>query len=347
MSFLFLVISSLFLMVFIGVSKKKSVKNMLFLFLSVGFGYFLLALLFLGWFFDVLSYYSQDLLVIYYGLILFKSLVLFFLFFSLVKRTSFLALFIVYFLSLIGLAFILDIFLMFSLSFLFLIFLFFVIRRVSINLSEFGLVYSLTSIILSLLFFIGFDNVLFFVFTTSMLFSLFVFMFEKDAVEIASKMRSFKNKKNYISTFFRYFIFMLVLVSLVMMGVLLSHEFGHIAVSKLQGCSSRAIFYDEGRPPYTEVICANGEGRQLATIAGFSFVSILAIILFISGGELMKEISLIAAGFNTVISYRDFLDFGINQNLSIFLIMIGILILVFGVYLLAKTRINDKLPFED
>jgi len=207
---------------------------------------------------------------------------------------------------------------------------------------KFGTLYSIPSAILASSFFFGYENILLLNSLSSGLFLIFLIIFRGEIDDIAMHLKSKKVKKeSYIVLFTKYFVFILVLNSFVLMGVLMGHEFGHIIASNHYGCESRSIFYEQGNAPYTEVLCIDDSSRLQSTAAGFALPLVLVLVLFIVGGKFMREISLVAIGFDLLISYNDFKELGVGEIYNISLSLFGALILIIGVVLLAKSRVSD------
>jgi hypothetical protein len=55
----------------------------------------------------------------------------------------------------------------------------------------------------------------------------------------------------------------------------------------------------------------------------------------------MKHISILITGFNLVVLYEDFVGLGLSNNIIIFFILSGIIILVTGIMLLAKSSTEE------
>jgi hypothetical protein len=69
---------------------------------------------------------------------------------------------------------------------------------------------------------------------------------------------------------------------------------------------------------------------------------LIAILLYFAGGTFIRELSLLIIGFDFIISYQDLLDLGISKNLSIFLSIIGGILILLAIGLLAKSRTSEE-----
>ena len=181
------------------------------------------------------------------------------------------------------------------------------------------------------------SNILFFVF-------LFFFLSEIKRFPISFFEKKITIKKDsYIFDFLRYFIFIIILTNFIFIGVLAIHEGGHFLVSKFTpGCDLGRIVY-EGNLPHTEVLCADPSmptGKIL--LGGILLPIIVSLLFFFGGGTFMKEMSLLIFGFNILISYQDFMDLGISQNISIFFSIFGVIILLLAIGTLAKSRTTEE-----
>jgi hypothetical protein len=67
------------------------------------------------------------------------------------------------------------------------------------------------------------------------------------------------------------------------------------------------------------------------------------MFLFILGGKLIKDISLLMIGFNLIAANKDLLDIGLSENIVTLSLTAGVLFLIGGISLLVKSRVEGGL----
>jgi hypothetical protein len=300
------------------------------------------------WFFDFLKYRANDFEFIYSLAILVQSLLLFiiiYLFSGNKKLFYFLFFYLMVFLSFFYNAF--NFLYLFLITSFLLTLLFFIGLLYKSDfykkISYLGIIYSFVSLFLFflLLFNIGeaytfslFSNFLFFILTIQIL-------------EILSKnpplhknYSSYGRTDSYFVTFFRYFIFILILTNFVFIATIAIHEFGHFTVAGFYDCEYKRIVYEKNFP-HTEVLCRELTNRNWVTLGGLLSPFLISLFLLIVGGKFIKDISLLIIGFNLIASNKDLLDLGFSENLVMASIIAGILFLIFGIVMLARSRTEE------
>jgi hypothetical protein len=201
------------------------------------------------------------------------------------------------------------------------------------------IIYSSTMLLFQLMIIFNLNLVYLFSIFFNIGFLCFLLVFSKQIVNRRLKPREKipPRQRPYFFNFFQFFIFIVVLSNFIFIGTISVHELGHLAVSQFYDCQYRRIVYEEGIP-HTDILCQDLPGNTFLILGGVILPFIAAFLLFIAGGKFMKETSLLIVGFNLIASYGDFLDLGISQNISIFIVFLGIFILIFGLALLAKSR---------
>src|SRR3989344_2848871 len=264
------------------------------------FGYIALMIISFLWFLGILAYSAGDFLFIYSSALILETLVFFKLTYLFTKRKILIYLLGLYIISLISLLFFFS-----HYSFLSLVISFFIIFILSLNfisapkeckrLGYLTLIYSCFSFLFILASFLWLNNYSFFSIISNLLFLTFVIFFLKDISYFPFKVedRQVIKKRNYSLLFVKYFIFIIVLTSLVLISTVGIHEFGHVIASRLYGCESKVIVYEFGEYPYTEILCPDNSGKFASTLAGPAIVVVIAIFLFIFGGRIIREISLL------------------------------------------------------
>jgi hypothetical protein len=142
-------------------------------------------------------------------------------------------------------------------------------------------------------------------------------------------------KKPYLYTFLQYFIFVIILISLVFIGTIGIHEFGHFAMANYYDCEYSRIIYQEY--PVTETICKNMGNKDIFLIGGVVSPFLIAILLLIVGGKFIRDIALLMIGFNLIFNYKDLLDLGLTDNLVMTSTIFGVIFLIIGITILARS----------
>jgi len=328
--------------------KKERTREVINYLSLIGVLYFIIAIFSFFWCFDLLKYSAEDFLLIYALVIVLQSLFLLMAVFLISRNHK--LFYLLFFYLIIFLSFFTSVF---NFLYLFLItsfllsLLFFVnltVRRdVYKKIGYYGIFYSSLALFLQFLLLFGVGDVFIFSIILNLVFLFFIIKFLKDLQKypiIPVTYGKYK-KKSYLITFLRYFIFILVLVNFIFIGTVTIHEFGHFGVSKFYDCDYQRIVFEENLP-HTEILCRDLPNPTLVLLGGFFLPFIIALILFIVGGRFLKDMALLVAGFNFLISKRDFLDLGISENLILGSIIIGVLFLILGVVLLARSRTEES-----
>ncbi len=342
----------IFAFVFIKYVKNKKIsgfKKTFQIFLYLGVFYFISSILSIYWLINPEKYISEDFLLIYSIIILFQTFFLFNFIYLFRKNRKIFLFFIFY--TIIFSSSIIDIpfsLLILICSFFILLILFTLIISISNfeKIGKLGIVYSSFGLILHILFlfnkdfyFLGglFSNILFFIF---LIFS--IFHIEKNIYYFFHHKLIRKRKENYIMSFLKYFIFIVVIVNFVFIGTVTVHEAGHFITSKAYGCQFVKIVYEQDFP-HTETLCNESFNAFTKVILGGILLPILiSILLYFTGGTFIKEISLLIFGFNLILSYQDIIDLGFSKNISLFFFVLGIISSLVSIGLLAKSKTNEE-----
>ena len=319
------------------------------------FNYFLIILIFyllisalnfLWLIFDFIKYNAKDFLIIYSILLVAQTSILFQIILIITnnkKLSYFLIIYLASFLSLFShfLSFPLILILI---SFLLLLILFLSFSSYSEDYRKagnFGIFYASVSVLLFILIYFNIKFVLLFSIISNFLFLFFsLSLMHQLNQNPPQKFPKKQKKESYFFSFIKYFVFIIILTNFVFLGTLSLHEFGHFSVSKFYDCEYRKIVYEENYP-YTELLCQDLPTNTFVILGGVALPLLVAMVLFILGGKFIKEISLLMIGFNLLASYGDFLDLGVSDNLILFFVISGLIFLIIGIILLAKSRTEE------
>ncbi|MFA5857118.1 MAG: hypothetical protein WC867_07175 [Candidatus Pacearchaeota archaeon] len=324
---------------------KKHIQRVVNVLFGISLIYFILFLYSSLWYFEILEYSLEDFLLINTLMNVIQTLLLFRIVYLLNQNKN---LFYLLFFYVIGLLSVFSSIINFYNIFLIISYLLtlalLLVLGASIGIvkksSNYGIAYSCISLIL-LLFSMYFPNLIFlFSIFSNILFLLFIYNFIKilDKCPVVYHDSRYK-KKHYIFIFLRYLTFVITITNLVFIGTLAVHEFGHFSVAKLYGCEYSKIIY-ESDMPYTETFCKMDSKNNLL-FGGIFLPFLIGFILFIVGGLVIRDISLLIIGFNLIVSTKDFIELGLTENIILISIIAGVLFLITGIVMLAKSRTED------
>jgi hypothetical protein len=349
------ILVSLGISVFLIINFAKSIKEhnlrkIFFSFFLIALGFLLLSTIFSSWLFNISSYNPYDLLFIHSIIIFFEAILLLIIIYSLRKNKRIFYLLFIYLIFIMALFIGLDFSNFLLISSLVLIMILFIILMALPNFrrsSKFAILYSSISLFLQilLLFQNQFSPVVSFI--SNMFFFIFLFFFLSDIKKLPQiffERRTLRLMHNhYLFDFLRYFVFIIILTNFIFIGVLAVHEGGHFFISRLTpDCGVNRIVY-EGGLPHTEILCNNSiTSTNKIIFGGIFFPILIALLLFFGGGTFMKEIALLIIGFNILISYKDFIDLGFSQSISVFFSIFGGIVILLGIGILAKSRTTEE-----
>lgn len=326
------------------VSRLKS-KNYAYLtpLLVVFFGSLLIFLVGCLFAFGNFNYGLDDFLIVYSIASSFEIMALFFVF-SLEHSKLFFV---------FGLLLFASIFVLFFSSFLVLLFvcylvgLIFMISLWARHLIDkkiffWGALHMVFSLIFTILLFFRIGSIFFYGGISSLLFGIFLFFLFGQPLKNGVAAKPEKKRGSFL-VFLRYFVFILVVTNLSLLGAIGLHEAGHAGVARFLGCSYSITFYEEEVGyPHTDAFCPSTEHISLLEISGFIAVTLFSILLFLIGGSLLREISLLLMGFNLIASTRDFFALGLSEILVFCSLFAGLLFLFFGVIFLGKYSLSEQ-----
>ena|SRR3989344_1297400 len=314
-------------------------------FFLAGSLYLVISIFFILWTFDKIKYNHNDFLFIYIAIIVLQNIFSFYIIYHYSHNSNLFYLLVFYlevffFVLFLGSYFMnLLLMLSFLISLMFFMGLLFKLGEFK-GLGFFGSVYSFISLILTSLYFLNVGDILLYaVISEFFLLILFISFFK----HIKSKPPELMEKKSsvagYLLTFLRHFVFVIVIIGFVFISTIVVHEFGHLGASNLYGCQYGKIVYENGLP-HTEILCGT-ISNTLPILGGILFPLAIALLLILVGGRFVKEIGLLILGFGLIISYQDFSDIFLSDNVIIFVMIIGVLLSLAGIILLSKSRTED------
>ncbi|PIN89792.1 hypothetical protein COU60_02765 [Candidatus Pacearchaeota archaeon CG10_big_fil_rev_8_21_14_0_10_34_76] len=324
-------------------------------FFSIGFGYLIIFIISLFWFFDILNYNFGDLLVIYSFIVAFQTILLFVLMYLINNGRGLLYFLFIYLLSIISLFF----------SFLFFSFFLLLISFFLSLLLTFGLIfvydnfkregyllgaYSCISLILILT--LGIGEILTVAIISILLFFAFIFFFIRnlrnfDIVLRKKKKKDILKENSNFFTFVKYSIFIMIIVSIVLVSTITVHELGHVSFSIYFGCDYKTILFSEGTYPHTEVSCDNDLRVPIITLGGIILPLFIALFFFFMGKIILRDIGTLIVGFNLIASYKDLIQLGVTPGLNLAVLILGMVILTMGIIFLGRSSVDELIFLED
>ncbi len=331
-----------FLIKIIQNSKNRDTKKaVLWMFWLIAI-YLLFSLLFLLWFFEILSYSLEDFRLILSVSLVFQTLVLLNVGNQIRRTRHFWLILGGYFVILALIVFDFLFFVKYSafISYIFMGFFFLHLLFLSESykrMGGLGIFYIVISVVLNLLLIQGWGNyILFFIISLAFL-AVFLFFFLKD-VGLFFSNGIHHPESNYMS-FLGHLFFVILIINLLFVGTIALHEFGHYSVSKLYNCEYRQIVYS-GESFYTDIFCENIDDNLWIILGGILLPYIVAVILFLVPGRFLFDLGLLIAGFNSISVSRDFREMGLSFNLVFVSIFAGIVLTVYGISKIIKSRID-------
>lgn len=341
---------AIFLIVnFFKCNKDSPFRKVFFLSFLIGASFLVFSIIFSFWILNIIEYNPNDLLFMQAIIIFIEAILLLLMIYSIRRDRKIFYLLFTYLIYipaiLLGIPF--SNFL--SISSLIVLMILFIILISLFDFSrssKFAIFYCSISLIAQLTFFFEnkffssmslISNIFFFIFIIFFLFDLK----KLPAIPINEEKKS--KSHTYLFDFLRYFVFIVILTNFIFIGVLGIHEGGHFLVSKMiPECNLEKIVY-EGSLLRTEILCDDSmNATRKVLLGGISLPLLVAFLFLFGGGTFMKEISLLIMGFNTLISYRDFIDLGFSQIISTFFSIFGALILILAIGVLAKSRTLEE-----
>lgn len=329
---------------YIACYRNKKTSQIVNYFSLVSVIYFFIFIFSVLWFFEVLDYNSEDFLFIYSLAVFIQSIFFFVIIFLLSKNKKIYHFSFFYLIVLFSFftAFFNFLYLFLITSFLVSIFIFVYLSNFYSNSGKVGIVYSVISLILSLLFLFGIGNLLFLSFFSNLLFLILTKSILKEFGNVlpGKTADSVENKASFFIKFMRFFVFILVLSNFAFISTITLHEFGHFSIANFYKCEYNRIVYEKSL--HTEILCDYYSSKYLS-LGGILLPFFAALILLLVGGRFLKDIAFLIIGFDLIASNQDFYDLGFSQNISTFLFFLGVLSIIVGIVLLAKSRISHEI----
>ncbi len=132
----------------------------------------------------------------------------------------------------------------------------------------------------------------------------------------------------------RFFIFVSVIMAFMLISTISVHEMGHAMAGRYYQCRNvKSVVYDIKDSPHTEMSCEAGnfKSKTIIVLAGTILPLLLALILFFTDGELMKNIAFIISGYALILAYNDISVIYPSTFAGLSLTLVGILLLVAGI----------------
>jgi hypothetical protein len=307
---------------------------------------FILSIMFFFWSF-LLDYNAKDYLLIFSVVVVFQSIMLFRTIYLFDKNKKLFYLLFLYLFSLFSVIFTSLNFSQVLLSISFLLFMIVLLNfssrfPVYRKVGFFGIFYASISLFCQLFVLFNKIDILYFSIMSNILLLGFLAVFLREIKENPPilKEKNVCKKESILFSFLKYFVFVITLVNFIFLGTIGVHEIGHLFASRFYDCDYRRIVYEENLPR-TEVLCKDIGTTKFMLLGGVAFPLAVALIMILIGGSFIREIAVLAMGFNLLFSYSDLIDFGISENIALVLGVLGVMLVIIGIALLARARIEE------
>jgi hypothetical protein len=326
--------------------KTCKITNCIF---AIGIIFLILDAILALWLFGILSYSCNDYLFLFSVVSILQAIFLFRIIFLLSLNKNLFYLLFLYTFSF--LSFLNDLFNFFTLasisSFLLMLILFIHISFRSEaykRMGFFGVFYCLYSIMLLALSLVSFIN-----FCTLSIFTnlgsfilLLIFVFDLKKYSLTHLQYHSPRQMPYFFVLMRHFIFIIIITNFIFIGTIGIHELGHFGFSKFYSCEYRKVIYEQDFLR-TDILCRDTPGNFEILLAGILLPIIISAILFFIGRRFSWGIASLILGFDLIASNRDFLDLGISDNLIMASLFLGLIFLIVGMVMLAKSKVDNSL----
>jgi hypothetical protein len=213
-----------------------------------------------------------------------------------------------------------------------------IIRKISYSI----LMYAGISIILSFLIALGINLSLAFLTIINLLFLLVAYYLSHHFPDYSAFPGTSAKDKPFFLMFLKYMIFIIAFTNIVLISTLSLHEFGHVLTARYYNCDARAIFFEKGLYPYSEINCGNVSGDVLIALAGLVLPIAIALLLFFIDNSIVRATALLVAGFNLIAGYKDFKEVNLSASIILVFTLFGVLLLLFGLIFLARFVFNQQ-----
>lgn len=326
--------------------QDKNVYRIMKLFFISSVGALSISLISFLWFFDVLDYVATDFVMIFGVFLVVLSFVFFrvvFLFTNNKRLNYFLGLYIVSIVTLLLMRSEVALFLISSCLFLILIFMEFVLRGDAYRkVGYLGFLFSVVSLIFSLFLFLGMEFASVFIFVSGLALFWLFYVFVVDLKKYAILPPKYDHERGYLFVLFGHLIFVIAFVNFIFIGTIGVHEVGHYGVSQFFDCEGGRIIY-ENSLFHTEAVCGSEESIFYVTLGGVILPLLIAGMLFLLRGKFFREVALMVVGFNLASISRDLRAIFVSENFIVLALILGILFVVLGVFLIARSRIDNEI----
>lgn len=347
-AFVGLLISILIIINHFRLDKNNLLKAPAKIFFYVIFCYIAFSSIIFVWLFNFLQHTQEEILFIFAAAIFFQTILLYFSVYYISKKREFnYFLFLCIFSLLVAyLSFYKQTLFFLLTSFLLTLFVALRFFSPSINYKKSGhvcIIYSLIGLLSTfLMFFINQSEV--FILIINIVFFLFIYYFYKDLFEMPHKDEKLQIKeKNKLLLFIKYFAFIIVFVNLILISTIGVHELSHVLAARYYGCESRAIFYQEGQYPYSEISCDNTVGKTFITLAGPALPLLIGLLMFLLNFKFMRASAFLIIGLNLIASSRDYVDLSFSKTAVIAFIIAGLVFVLLGILFLAREGFEEEI----
>ena len=226
-----------------------------------------------------------------------------------------------------------------------------IVRRYHIQLVGLaGTIYSLLSLGLTVLLFLGYDYNKLWWFVPNLALAVMILLLHFDKkyyIQLTSRMtdRQKPHVKKVIFglNFIRYTLYIMAVTAFTFVATVSVHELGHSLAAYYYGCEHTQITYDLKSPPYTEISCASASGTStfLITLMGLALTLVSSLVFYFAESRFTTKLAALMLGFSLMIFYKDFQDLGASESMETLLLLGSFLVVIIAIVDFSFFYINE------
>jgi len=306
-----------------------------------GILFLMLSFLYFSWVIGYLKPSSKDFVFLMFVINVLTSIFITYLIFKITENTNIIYLTVFYISTIFAINHSLNSFFIFSMGVSYLLVLLVSLElifdyNILLKISGFiGLLYSIVSMIFLILITINYKPYNMWWFIPNILLILMYYIiflyFKEKSNNFKLKIKNKYKKKfdNIYLIFVKFIIFIIAINLFVLLSVISFHEFGHVISAQFYGCEhAKAIIFDLLNYPHTEIVCSGYFNDFIISLGGLMVTILLFLIFYITGNNFIKLFSFLILGYSLIISFRDYIDLGISNNIQFLIMALSILFLI-------------------
>jgi len=138
---------------------------------------------------------------------------------------------------------------------------------------------------------------------------------------------------------FKFSLFIIGFVILLMLGTLGVHELGHSIAAKAFGCTHETTF-GIGRA-MTHVVCDNPVNSTLITLSGLFLTLVISIIMYFTGNDFTRRAAFLLFAFSILTAFDDFGALGMPYYFAVLSVFVAAFLTGYGIMLIVRDYHKD------